>query len=264
VSEVCQLEDYELFIQRFKIRSRIDLGQYNEAQMKRRLTALCDKKGYSTFASYMQAMDKSTSLYEEFLDRITINVSEFFRNPIRCQQLEQEILPVLESRAHGRIRTWSAACSSGEEPYSLAMILSERLDSSAFTIQATDLDELVLEEAKVGRYGASALNVVVEARKKQYFIEQEQTFEVVPEIKRLVRFSKHDLLRDRYVTGFDLIICRNVLSYFTEEAKAHVYRSFVEALKPGGILFVGGTEQIFQPERFGLKTKQSFFYEKIG
>ena len=258
------MEDYELFIQRFKTKSGIDLGQYKEAQMKRRLTALRDKKGYSTFASYMQAMDKDTSLYDEFLDRMTINVSEFFRNPIRWQQLEQVILPILESRAHGRIRTWSAACSTGEEPYSLAMILSERLDPSAFTIQATDLDELVLEKAKLGRYGASALNEVVEARKKKYFIEQEQTFEVVPEIKRLVRFSKHNLLGDRYDTGFDLIICRNVLIYFTEEAKAHVYRSFVEALKPGGILFVGGTEQIFQPERFGLKMKQSFFYEKIG
>jgi len=257
------MQDYELFIQRFYKKSGINLGQYKEAQMKRRLTALRDKKGYDNFNAYMQAMESSATLYDEFLDRMTINVSEFFRNPIRWQQLEQDILPVLASRAHGRIRAWSAACSTGEEPYSLAMLMNENFEEKDFTILATDLDEIVLEKAKRGVYGSSALNEVIEERKRKYFTERDQQYVISPDVKRLVRFGKHNLLDDRYETGFDLIICRNVLIYFTEEAKAHVYRSFVDSLKPGGILFVGGTEQIFQPERFGLRLKQSFFYEKI-
>lgn len=257
------MNDYAIFVKKFYIKSGIDLNLYKEAQMKRRMVALREKKGYASFLEYLKAMETDRQLYEEFLDRMTINVSEFYRNPIRWQQLEEDILPHLIRSSQGKLRVWSAACSTGEEPYSLAMLLSKHLAPSQFSIMATDLDDLVIEKAKQGKYHERALIDLPDEFKSRYFTRRGDDYFISDEIKQLVTFKKHNLLADVYERNFDLIVCRNVLIYFTEEAKEKVYTSFQRALRPEGILFVGGTEQIFQPKRYGYAMKQSFFYEKI-
>ncbi|WP_026826170.1 MULTISPECIES: protein-glutamate O-methyltransferase CheR [Exiguobacterium] len=257
------MNDYAIFVKKFYIKSGIDLNLYKEAQMKRRMVALREKKGYASFLEYLKAMDMDRQLYEEFLDRMTINVSEFYRNPIRWQQLEEDILPYLIRSSKGKLRVWSAACSTGEEPYSLAMLLSKHLAPSQFSIMATDLDDVVIEKAKQGKYHERALIDLPVEFQKRYFTRRGEDYFISDEIKQLVTFKKHNLLADVYERNFDLIVCRNVLIYFTEDAKGKVYSSFQRALRPGGMLFVGGTEQIFQPKRYGYAMKQSFFYEKI-
>ncbi len=245
------------------MKSGIDLNLYKEAQMKRRMIALREKKGYATFIEYFKAMESDRGLYDEFLDRMTINVSEFYRNPVRWQQLETDILPELIRKSQGKLRVWSAACSTGEEPYSLAMLLSKHLSPAQFTITATDLDDVVIEKAKQGKYHERALVDLPSEFRQRYFTRRGDDYYITEDIKKLVTFKKHNLLADVYERNFDLIVCRNVLIYFTEEAKEKVYTSFHRSLRPGGVLFVGGTEQIFQPKRYGYKMKQSFFYEKF-
>ncbi|MEB3103822.1 CheR family methyltransferase [Ferviditalea candida] len=253
--------DFLHFIKRVKETAGIDLAQYKEAQMKRRLTTLRQKKGYSTFAAFFDAMMKDRELYYEFLDRMTINVSEFWRNPNRWQVVEQTLIPDL-LRRNRRLKCWSAACSTGEEPYTLAMILAELKALGDTRITATDIDDGALEKARRGVYIDRAVRDVPPRYRNHYFVENNGTFSVIDMLKNAVTFKKGNLLNDPFDSDFDLIICRNVLIYFTEEAKVNLFHKFSKALKPGGILFVGSTEQIFSPANYGLEQADTFFYRK--
>ncbi|AZB43337.1 protein-glutamate O-methyltransferase CheR [Bacillus sp. FJAT-42376] len=254
------MDEYQLFAKNMYELTRIDLSLYKEAQMKRRLTSLYEKKGFASFSQYFQAIKKEDSLLLEFLDRMTINVSEFYRNGKRWETLEKTILPELALKT-GRLKIWSAACSTGEEPYTLAMI-SKNLGVSSPMITATDLDENVLARAKLGLYAERSLKEVPVTSKNRFFTSNGDAFEVKEEIKKMVQFKKHNLLSDPYENQLDLIVCRNVLIYFTEEAKEIIYQKFSQALKKDGYLFVGSTEQIFHPDRYGFESAEPFFYRK--
>ena len=256
------MSDYEQFIEKVKRKTRIDLSLYKEAQMKRRLTSLYEKRGYRNFTEYFEAIDRDSALLDEFLDRMTINVSEFYRNAQRWKVLQDKIFPQLLEK-NKRLKIWSAACSTGEEPYSLAMVLSNHIPLRDISIQATDLDKGVIEQAKVGLYGARSIKEVPKDIVDRYFIKEGTHYQVVDEIKRTVTFRQHNLLEDRYEPNHDLIVCRNVMIYFTEEAKVQIYHNFSKALKIGGILFVGSTEQIFNPEQYGFEVVDTFFYQKV-
>lgn len=256
------MPDYAAFTGNIKKKTGIDLSLYKEAQMKRRLTSLYEKKGYKSFKDYFEAIHSNKVLLEEFLDRMTINVSEFYRNAQRWDVLEKNIFPKLLAR-NKRLKIWSAACSTGEEPYSLAMVLSSHVPIRDIAILATDLDVGVIERAKVGLYPDRALKEVPAPIVKQYFNNDGHFYQVKDEIKKTVTFKQQNLLEDRYDTGFDLIVCRNVMIYFTEEAKDQTYMNFSKALKSGGILFVGSTEQIFNPAKYGFESEDTFFYRKI-
>jgi chemotaxis protein methyltransferase CheR len=254
-------QEYEEFIRKIKMLTGIDLSLYKEGQMKRRLTSLYEKRGYHSFREYYKDIQSSPNVLNEFLDRMTINVSEFYRNAKRWEVLEKKILPsLLESQK--RLKIWSAACSTGEEPYTIAMILSNLVPLSQIEILATDLDENVLARAKLGVYPARSLNGVPADIKKQYFIKEEDFYRVDDEIKRRVTFKKHNLLDDRFDQEFDLVVCRNVLIYFTEDAKSLLYDKFSASLKSGGVFFVGSTEQIFNPGKYEFETIDTFFYKK--
>lgn len=253
-------KDFLLFIKKVKDYTSIDLSQYKEAQMKRRLTTLRMKKGYTTFASFFEAMTKDKELFYEFLDRMTINVSEFWRNPNRWEVLEQKFLPDMLRKSR-KVKCWSAACSTGEEPYTLAMILAE-LNAQDSVVLATDIDEGALEKAKRAIYSDRSVRDVPAKYLQKYYRQENLTYHIADPLKKSIRFQKQNLLVDTFDTGFDLIVCRNVMIYFTEEAKHLLYHKFANALKPGGILFVGSTEQIFSPAQYGLESAETFFYRK--
>ncbi|NOU97552.1 chemotaxis protein CheR [Paenibacillus sp. LMG 31456] len=254
-------QDFLLFIKKVKDYTSIDLSQYKEAQMKRRLTTLRMKKGYNTFVSFFDAMTKDKELFYEFLDRMTINVSEFWRNPNRWQVLEQTFFPEM-LRKNRKLKCWSAACSTGEEPYTLAMILSELNVLKDAQLLATDIDDGALAKAKNGIYSERSVRDVPSNYLKKYYKQENLTYLISDELKKGIRFQKQNLLTDTFDTQFDLIVCRNVMIYFTEEAKHLLYQKFANALKPGGILFVGSTEQIFSPGQYQLETAETFFYRK--
>lgn len=255
--------DYNQFTKKIKDLLHIDLDLYKEAQMKRRLTSFREKKGYSTFLELYNAIASDPGLEAEFLDRITINVSEFFRNFKRWEILEKKILPNL-LKNKSKIKVWSAACSTGEEPYTLAIILSNHLPLHSISILATDIDANVIKKAKIGKYHENSLKEVPVHIKEQHFNQISPTeYQINDKLKQSIQFKVEDLFQCNYRDEFDLIVCRNVLIYFTEEAKQQLYYKFNQALKADGILFVGSTEQIFQPQNYGFKPEDTFFYRKI-
>ncbi|OEF98710.1 CheR family methyltransferase [Desulfuribacillus alkaliarsenatis] len=256
------MDDFKDFIKKVYKKSGLDLAQYKEPQMKRRLTSLYLKHGHKNFNEFFDAIDKDRKLYDEFLDRMTINVSEFYRNSNRWSILQEKILPNI-IKTNSRPKVWSAACSTGEEPYTLAIILSELLPTSSVNVTATDIDESAISRAKNGVYVKRSLQEVPDQIVKKYFRETEQGYAISDDIKKRVTFKKHNLLADRFDTGYDLIVCRNVMIYFTDEAKDELYRKFSNSLRSGGVLFVGSTEQIFNPQSYNLKALDTFFYEKL-
>lgn len=254
--------DYQDFTKKIYRKTGIDLSLYKETQMKRRLTSFYQKHGLRSFAELYLAIADDRKLYADFLDRITINVSEFFRNRKRWEFLQNHILPELLQK-NRRLKIWSAACSEGQEPYTLAMILNECTDLRHVQILATDIDERALQKAENGIYQERALQEVPESLVKKYFVKTNEGYEICKRLKEAVIFKKHNLLGDPYPYHFDLIVCRNVLIYFTEEAKEQIYRRFNESLHMGGILFVGSTEQIFYPAQYGFSQVDTFFYKKV-
>jgi chemotaxis protein methyltransferase CheR len=253
--------DYAGFIQNVKKSTGIDLAQYKEAQMKRRLTTLRNKNGYPTFTAFFKAMMENKALFYEFLDKMTINVSEFWRNPNRWEVLRDKVLPVLGD-GRSRLRIWSAACSTGEEPYTLAMILADKGLLQSTYLLATDIDEGALSKAAQGLYLERSLKDVPADVSKRYFTQDGMMYRFDEGLKKHVTFKKQNLLADSFEEGFDLIVCRNVMIYFTEEAKHELYHKFARSLRPGGVLFVGSTEQIFSPGQYDLETSETFFYRK--
>ncbi|WP_163969856.1 CheR family methyltransferase [Oceanobacillus halotolerans] len=254
-------EEYKQFINRIYQKLGIDLKLYKEAQMKRRLTSLRNKRGYTNFHDYFKALEKDNQLLAEFMDRITINVSEFYRNPKRWEVLQTVTFPEL-TKDKNDITIWSAACSTGEEPYSLAIMLREYFPAIKFSILATDIDENVLKRAKQGIYQEQALKALPDNMKHKYFDQKNGIYYIDQQIKKYITFKKHNLLSDTYPKNNDLIVCRNVLIYFTDTAKDTIYHHFNKALNQNGVLFVGSTEQIFNPSNYGFSLLDTFYYQK--
>lgn len=253
---------FEQFCQRMHELSGIDLSSYKPNQLERRLQGLFTRVGASGYRAYVRLLEQDPRRVQEFRDFLTINVSEFFRNPDRYEVLRQHILPQLLSRKP-RLSIWSAGCSDGSEPYSLAMAVDD-LRKGAARILATDIDETVLETARIGLYAASGERNVPPTLRERYLVEHGDRLSVTPEIRRMVVFRRHDLLQDSFESGFDLIVCRNVVIYFTETAKQILYAKFNQSLAPGGILFVGGTESMFRASSLGFEPMQPSFYRRVG
>lgn len=255
--------DYTVFKKQIYDLTHIDLNAYKERQMKRRIDALIAKNKFSSYDEYVKAIKVDSKLFEEFVNYLTINVSEFYRNPEQWKNLTKEIYPYLTQQFGKSLKIWSAACSTGDEPYSLAMTLADYIPLRNIKIIATDIDKQVLEKAKVGLYNEkSVAGLPKEYRDKYLTPVGKNNYQVKDEVKRCVEFKQHNLLKDDYPTGCDLIVCRNVVIYFTDEAKTEIYKKFHKSLKTGGILFVGSTEQIINYRELNYESVKSFFYKK--
>ncbi|OLS33531.1 protein-glutamate O-methyltransferase CheR [Bacillus sp. MRMR6] len=254
--------DYEKFIKLFEKKTGISLSSYGEKQMKRRLDTYREAKGLESFAALFCELEKNHTSFEEFLNRMTINTTEFFRNKRQWEYLDQEIIPGL-LKEKGTIKVWSAACSSGEEPYSVAMMLAKHIPLSQMSIFGTDIDHSILFKAQQGVYHERSLKEVPEGIKRKYFTKEGSTYVISDVIKETVLFKHQNLLVDDFESDFDLIICRNVLIYFTEVVREALYHRFHRSLKSGGILFAGSTEPIFTPHKYGFEAVNPFFYKKV-
>lgn len=258
--------DYNEFVEAFYKQSGIDLKLYKEKQMKRRLTSLAEKHGFDSFMSFFSAMMENRKLYDIFINYMTINVSEFYRNPGQWKVLEDEIIPMLSSKKKdfSDIKIWSSACSTGDEPYTVVMLLNKYVPLSKIKILASDIDLAAIEKAKQGIYPERSIKDLPGEFKCKYFSKiSETTYRISDEVINCVEFKQLNLLADEYPRENDLIICRNVLIYFTEEAKYKIYEKFNKALTKDGILFLGNTEQIISSAKFGLKPIKTFFYKKV-
>ncbi|MBN1217763.1 MAG: protein-glutamate O-methyltransferase CheR [Anaerolineae bacterium] len=241
----------------------VDLNCYKTPQMQRRLKAYLARSGYPNWPKFFRAIQVDPVELTKFKDYLTINVSSFFRDPAKYRFLQISILPQL-LRTQPYLRVWSAGCSRGQEAYSLAMLLAENnsLDYR-HQILATDIDHSALEWARAGGpYTTDDVAHLPPNLRLRYFEIQQNKYWVKDELRQQVMFRQHNLLADPIAGKFDLIVCRNVVIYFRPEAKESLFRRFHNALKTGGVLFVGGTEIVPKAADMGFETVNVSFYRR--
>lgn len=251
--------DFEKWV---KCEFHINLEAYKYNQLHRRILSLMSRVGAHDFDDYVILLKNDSMQRQKFLDFITINVTEFFRNPELFNQLS-DILNNNVLPENDNLKIWSAACSTGAEPYSLAMILDSAKIKRRFKIIATDIDSTILKKAEKGEYAKAELRNISNEYISKYFNVVNDNYCIDSNLKKMITFRKHDLILDSYDTGYDLIVCRNVVIYFKQEIKDEIYKKFVKSLKKGGLLFVGATESIYNYKEFGLDKASTFIYRKM-
>ena len=255
---------YETFKQKLKKITGLDLNSYKN-QTHRRVHMIMQRWDIKDYNKYYETIEKNDMKLREFLGYLTINVSEFFRNDTQWWKLRDSVLPeLIKLRGNKRLKLWSCGCATGEEPYSLAILSTVLGLDPLVPVLAVDIDDEARAIAQKGQYlKRQLLNVPAEYLLKFFTTtDKGETYEVSREVKNRVMFRKMNMIADKFTEAFDLILCRNVVIYFTPEAKNILFKKFSNALNPGGYLLVGSTEQIFEYKDLGLENLGSYLYRK--
>jgi len=229
----------------------ISCGSYKEKCLRRRIAVRMRARGVHTYVDYARLLDHDAREYQELLDALTINVTKFFRNVETWDALRPRLAELWAARQDdgGRLRVWSAGCASGEEPYTIAVLLAATLGDDMLdrtSIDATDIDRLSLERTRQAQYPHTAFTEMPAHLQRRYFVNGQP----VARIRDVLRVLAHDLTREPPPRpAYDLIACRNVVIYFEREAQERLFESFVRALAPGGVLLLGKVETLFGPAR---------------
>lgn len=262
LSNLIGINDYEKFVKAFHSLSGLDLNFYKENQMKRRINNFMCTNGYTeNYTEFLKALNRDSVLYDAFFKHLTINVTQFFRDAKLWDVYREKIITDL-IKDKTSVKIWSAGSSSGQEAYTMAIIMAEYFPNIKYSILGTDIDVNVLKQAKDGLYEERDFASTPPHLWEKYFTLVDKKYQVKDALKRNVNFTKQNLLTDKFEKGFDLIACRNVVIYFTDEAKDVLYKKFTDSLNTGGILFTGSTEHLFGKTNLGLKSVSSFFYQK--
>lgn len=259
--------DYKLLRDAIMDMLDLDLNHYRTQQMERRLTTLLERRHAASWQAYVATLRRDPVELDYFQEFITINVSSFYRDADKWDFLRSKVLPELvNARPMQGVSGWSVGCSIGAEVYTLSMLLAEQAPTRRHTLWATDIDNRVLERAKAG--GPYFQNELRELPPTLVQIGMNpvsnQLLTMKPAMKSMVEFGKFNLLKDETTRKFDLVMCRNVVIYFTTEVKPQVYQRMARALRPGGILFIGSTETIANYQQLGFEYIAPSFYRYLG
>ena len=227
--------------------SGLDLSGFKDNFLDRRVKVRLSTLNISDFSEYLQFLStdfkESSLLYRQ----LSINVTKFFRDPHVWRYLQQTVVPILTSKSrHSPISVWSCACASGEEPYSISILLTESLKDHGidFQIMATDISSVAIDNSKIGIFDKNSLVNVSTQQQSNYFEEtDEEKFLINSEIKNKVTFRKADMLYNPQ-KSFDIIFCRNVLIYYKKPAHELVFKNFFNVLKEDGLLVLGQDESL--------------------
>jgi two-component system, chemotaxis family, CheB/CheR fusion protein len=264
-------EELLLFLQRSR---GFDFRGYKRPSLMRRVSRRLHTLGIDSFEAYRDYLEADPHEFALLFNTILINVTAFFRDPPAWEFLAREILPrVLAGKsADAPVRVWSAGCASGEEAYTIAMVLAEAMGEAAFCerakVYATDADEEALNQARAGAYPAKALEALDPARRKRYFLLQNGIFHFHPELRRCMIFGRHDLVQDAPISRLDLLVCRNTLMYFNVETQRRILSRFHFALNGdghgNGYLFLGHAELLLtHGGRFSPVDVKSRIFAKV-
>ena len=232
-----------------------ECGSYKEKCLRRRIAVRMRAKGVHTFGDYARLLDHDGAEFDRLIDALTINVTKLFRNWETWEAIERIVLPELWRMPGDRLRVWSAGCSSGEEPYSIAALLHRHAESTGAmarlrrtSVLGTDIDRDSLAAAARGTFEEAAFADTPAELRRRYFLAPDNA--VHPDARSLVAFERRDLLRDDPPPGpHQLIICRNVLIYFDRASQEALFDRFHAALAPGGFLVLGKVETLIGPAR---------------
>ena len=243
-------DDFEEIVRILQSRRAFDLSSYKDRCIKRRIASRVRARGLSDSAHYVELLDTDNDEIDALLAVLTIHVSHFFRNPSTYRVIEEKILPELIDRARReqrqQLRIWSVGCAGGEEPYSVALLLREMVtDGLEVQIPGSDVRRPILEQAATGEYDAQGLAEGPERVRERYFDRLEGTrFRLKDEIREMVRFGHQDILADSDYPDVDLILCRNVMIYFSREEQSRILDRFAGALGTDSFLVLGRAETL--------------------
>jgi chemotaxis methyl-accepting protein methylase len=233
----------------------MDCSAYKESCLRRRLAVRMRARGVHSFEDYARVLERDGAEYDRLVDALTINVTKFYRNRETWDVLAARLLPALWDVRAGAVRCWSAGCATGEEPYTLAILLLEaararrRAVPAEARVDATDLDPGALAKAEAGVYRAAAFEELPAELAERYFSPGEPRT-VLAAVRDHVRFRRHDLLREPPpAPPYDLILCRNVVIYFDRSTQERLFDAFADALVPDGCLVLGKVETLFGAAR---------------
>lgn len=229
-----------------------DLDGYKDRCIKRRIAARIRNQGYRQIEDYIELLTSNAVEQGQLLEALTIHVSQFFRNLTTFSALEEKYLPELLQRQRGKreVRVWSVGCAGGEEPYSLALLFDELCQpEDQVAILGTDVSADILKKARSGIYEAHRLVEVPEPVLARYFCREGLLYRLADRIRTKVRFFRHDILQDRFFPRVDLILCRNMLIYFSRQEQENILRGLANALTPEGLLVLGRAESMVSESR---------------
>lgn len=254
--------DFQMFKRQLREISGLDLNHYKEQQMQRRINQWLARVGAKDYAEYIKRIREDAAERQRFLEYLTINTSQFYRDAQVFDRIRSEVLPEL-LQASRRLRIWSAGASVGAEIYTIAILLAEASAVGRHSLLATDIDKQALAKAAEGVYTSSYMTTMPKDLIQKYFtIDDKNNYMLSDKIKRMVTFREHNLLTDGFGNGYDLILCRNVFIYFTQETQQQLTARFAEALRPQGYFVVGSAETLVHPEEYGLLRKSYCIYQK--
>jgi chemotaxis protein methyltransferase CheR len=254
-------DDFLQFCSGVRRLTGIDLAQYKRRQMERRVRTFADRRA-PDLAGYLQLLTTNRDELNDFVDRVTINVSQLWRNPEQWNVLAKI---VAELSRTGTVRAWSAGCSYGAEAYTLAAVGREAAPGAGLEILGTDIDTRMVARAREGLFTVDDARSAPTAQLRKWFDREPGGWRAKPELRLLTRFDTGDLLHDQVQRDhFDLVLCRNVVIYFTEPVRDALHRRLVESLRPGGYLMVGSSERVAEPRTLGLDSPAPFIYRKAA
>ncbi len=230
--------------------SGYDFSNYSTPSLHRRFQRFIDLKKISNLSGFIEQLQNDSLLLNEFIEEITVNVTEMFRDPYFFNIFKKEVLPQLNELPS--IKIWHAGCSTGEEPYSMAIVLKEAGILDKAIIYATDINQTVLQTAASGKYSIDLLKSYESNYKESelkgnfadYYDLVEGNLIFKEELRKKIIFSTHNLVTDSGFNKFDLIICRNVLIYFNKQLQDHILQTFYNSLNNHGFLALGSKETI--------------------
>jgi chemotaxis protein methyltransferase CheR len=232
-------------------------ASYKDKCLRRRIAVRMRARGVHTYGDYARVLDTDRDEYDKLLDALTINVTKLFRNWETYNAIAETVVPALWSRGTSPISVWSAGCSSGEEPYSLAALFHRHAEKvgglgqlqSRLSVLGSDIDARCLAAAEQGGFDEADFGDTPPAIRQRYFAPA-APFTIVPEVRRLVRFERRDLLAQEPPRGpHHLICCRNVLIYFDRDTQERLFDKFRDALAPDGFLVLGKVETLLGAAR---------------
>lgn len=240
-------DEFAAITQLLRERRQFDLDQYKDRCIRRRIAKRLRSCKVADVASYLKRLEMDRDELDTLLATISIHVSQFFRNPDTYRILEQKVLPDLCRRARAAGRTeltlWSAGCASGEEPYSLALLLDDmNARDLKINILATDVSEPVLDAARRGTFEALRLKEVPPEVLDKYFHGENGHYQMIERIRNQVEFRHHNIMTASDYPSADLILCRNVMIYFTREQQERILSRFAATLSEHGALVLGRSE----------------------
>ncbi len=260
-SDFAATDDYIGFCEGLRQLCGIDLTQYKRPQMERRLRSYWTRLGVSKLTDALPRLRKDPAQLDDLLDRVTINVSQLWRHPDQWARLEGGVLQELTKL--GRIRAWSAGCSYGAEAYTLAAVCAQTIPRAGVRIVGTDIDHRMITRAKKGEFSDADARTVPAATMERWFDRIPNGWRAKPVLQSMTNFEIGDLLKLRpAASSYELIMCRNTVIYFADQIRDELHAKFAHALRPGGMLVIGGTERITDAASLGLAPVHPFIYRK--